>query len=662
MATAFTNCDQLAFYPTTAGGSSATGRQAESLGGMRWPVQIRQIEALISGDINNVIVEEVGGYGGAGTCTISVNESGDLSFAGQDGTFGSAVTVVDGAVALLEGSSANYYCRVRRDGSDDMAQGMGLDVLKTFNNVIGMGNLSTTASAAGQSDYRGLNLVNEGSTDLTNIYLLIATLGTQRTTGTAQLGASGSGTITTATASGFADWPSQGWARIKTSGGTLREIVYYTSRTATSLTVPSAGRARLGTTAAAGSATDTVDAVPGLRIGLEALGSEGTIQTVASATTAPTGVTWYTGTTTATAATIASLTAGNGYGVWLHREIPAGATGTTQQENRFEIQWSTYSQKYYGLYRVAQASLEKYELFQGVDAFPSFTSAVTSSTSLPFLYGLSLPGTGTRAHRLVCRYTDTYGVKSYNTAPHNFTVNSSGTQVGTDVSTPYDVALTETASGYVTLTARYTAGVDSSDADTFRYYVTTSGVDPTTGGTPVDVTMSVGNGLGSWRTLSATLGPYDYGTDLRVLVTAYRTSDSKQSLGAAVEQVTISTVAPAPVAQPAGGYSESNGIDVGARLSSSVTYLNAPTNTVYLKSTPGATELWSSTTLVFRCLRLADGTVATFIPSTWALNNTTISGTGTATAFEVVSANEIYICVAGTRRLKIDVKIGRAHV
>ena len=294
-------------------------------------------------------------------------------------------------------------------------------------------------------------------------------------------------------------------------------------------------------------------------------------------------------------------------------------------------------------------------LFQGVDAFPSFTSAVTSSTSLPFLYGLSLPGTGTRAHRLVCRYTDTYGVKSYNTAPHNFTVNSSGTQVGTDVSTPYDVALTETASGYVTLTARYTAGVDSSDADTFRYYVTTSGVDPTTGGTPVDVTMSVGNGLGSWRTLSATLGPYDYGTDLRVLVTAYRTSDSKQSLGAAVEQVTISTVAPAPVAQPAGGDSESNGIDVGARLSSSVTYLNAPTNTVYLKSTPGATELWSSTTLVFRCLRLADGTVATFIPSTWALNNTTISGTGTATAFEVVSANEIYICVAGTRRLKIDV-------
>ena len=165
MATAFTNCDQLAFYPTTAGGSSATGRQAESLGGMRWPVQIRQIEALISGDINNVIVEEVGGYGGAGTCTISVNESGDLSFAGQDGTFGSAVTVVDGAVALLEGSSANYYCRVRRDGSDDMAQGMGLDVLKTFNNVIGMGNLSTTASAAGQSDYRGLILVNEGSTD-----------------------------------------------------------------------------------------------------------------------------------------------------------------------------------------------------------------------------------------------------------------------------------------------------------------------------------------------------------------------------------------------------------------------------------------------------------------------------------------------------------------
>jgi hypothetical protein len=81
-----------------------------------------------------------------------------------------------------------------------------------------------------------------------------------------------------------------------------REIVYYTSRTNTQLTVPAAGRSQLGTTAAAGASTDSSTRCPGSgwprrRPTGSAVGQR---QTIANENTAPTGVTWNTGTTKAT--------------------------------------------------------------------------------------------------------------------------------------------------------------------------------------------------------------------------------------------------------------------------------------------------------------------------------------------------------------------------
>ena len=92
-------------------------------------------------------------------------------------------------------------------------------------------------------------------------------------------------------------------------------------RTATSLTVPAAGRALLGTSATAGSATDTVDEVPGIRIALENVAADA-IQTIADEFTAPTGRTWSTAITAATGLAIDSLARQTNYGLWVHRQIP----------------------------------------------------------------------------------------------------------------------------------------------------------------------------------------------------------------------------------------------------------------------------------------------------------------------------------------------------
>jgi hypothetical protein len=168
-------------------------------------------------------------------------------------------------------------------------------------------------------------LKNSGSVTVAGVTAYVGLLGTTQVSNGGQLGASGSGTITTTGT--FADWPASGFCHVKSNVPATREIVYYSSRTNTQLTVPSAGRGQLGTTAAAGAATDTVEAVPGIRLAKEAPSAQpsGNFQTIANENSAPTGVTWSTGTTKATGVVVGDLAASNQYGLWVHRAVVAGA-------------------------------------------------------------------------------------------------------------------------------------------------------------------------------------------------------------------------------------------------------------------------------------------------------------------------------------------------
>ena len=99
--------------------------------------------------------------------------------------------------------------------------------------------------------------------------------------------------------------------------------------------MPANGRGRLGTSAGAGAATDSIVAVPGIRIGKEEPSSKttGFIQTIANEGTAPTGITWDTDVTAAAGVSIGNLLTLEMYALWIHRDVIAGAVSDPLAKN-----------------------------------------------------------------------------------------------------------------------------------------------------------------------------------------------------------------------------------------------------------------------------------------------------------------------------------------
>lgn len=594
--------------------------------------------------------------------------------------FGAAVTIADGESKVIEGRNASQYIRITRDGTDDLPASapspMSISLQKYFNNWIGMDNVTSAERAAGLNTYRAGFMVNHCGAALTSIKVWLPTLGTARVSGSAQLGAAGSGTITTATANGFADWPTVGWCRIETSANAIREIVYYSSRTATSLTVPADGRARLGTSAAAGASTDNIYSVPGVRIALEAPATNGTIQTIANESTAPTGVTWNTSVTSAGGLSISTLPIDATYGIWVHRENPASGVYSVSVENginwEFVYSGTTYSGTNRGCYRIADSSLSLYKAYVGDDANPNLSGSTTAtSATLPFNVPIAPPGAGTHEFRLTVLQQNEYGLTSLNQYYRSFYIDSAGANQTPEISDPASPALTNTTGGIVELTARYDATKDTSPADTWLIYATTTGVDPNTGtDTPTEVSMTSGAGGftfdGSYGmfgqsgtfTLRRRLGPYAWGTDLRVLLRARRDSDNEDSTNTTVLSTTVSTVsAPTRVSKRAAFLGGAKTVYLAAPGLRDTVYVDQPNN-VFFRLLEGETQFWKGSTLIWRAVFADSSRARLHIPTAWALTNTTISGSGTATAHNIESTssgNILYVIVNGQRCARIDV-------
>ena len=324
-----TRADSLRAYLT--GAAADGGAQADhnaALGNFRSSTEVAVLGTVIASPIANVTVLYVAGSNGTGDGFLAATGTDTLAWTPPGGTQGPAVTILNGETKILEGGGtggANKYVRVTRTTAAALSGTATVTLAEVLNNVYGFDNVSSAEASAGDNEYRCVCVKNGSTVTVAGLKVSIATLGTQRISDGGQLGASGAGTITTT--GSFADWPSSGWCHVKTNAGATREIVYYSSRTNTQLTVPAAGRAQLGTTAAAGASTDSLDAVPGMRIAHQAPSSQpsGNVQTIANENTAPTGVTWNTGVTAATGLQIGDLAAGNIAFVWMHRAIPAGA-------------------------------------------------------------------------------------------------------------------------------------------------------------------------------------------------------------------------------------------------------------------------------------------------------------------------------------------------
>lgn len=332
MADVMTGPDSIRQYHT--GAASYGGSQSDpdlSLGLHLAGDEVTAVTSSRTSPIANITLDFASATNADGTGTLTASSASGLKWTPPGGVQGDEVTIANGETKMVQGGSGytNCFVRVTRTSATALTGTETVTISAAPNNVAAFDDVSAAECTAGDSEYRCIGLKNVSSNSVQNIQAYVNTIGTARVTASGQLGASGAGTISISTGT-FDDWPTSGYARIETNVPALREIVYYSSRTSTSLTVPADGRQLLGTTNAAGAATDTVYSVPGIRIAMDAPTSQpnGTAEdeTGTGEGTSP-GLTFNSSITAALGEQIGTLAAGEWCGLWIHRHIPAGAVG-----------------------------------------------------------------------------------------------------------------------------------------------------------------------------------------------------------------------------------------------------------------------------------------------------------------------------------------------
>jgi len=337
----YRHADAIGFFLT--GAESDGGSQTDpdlSLGSYRGSTYIEQRGFFLEGSITGVKIERLGGANGEGAGFLETIDGDSLRWTAPGGTAGPITAIADGETKLLEsgGYERSKFVIASRHTTSDLKGQAVVMIVPVYNSAVGSSNVSHSEREAGEIKLRCIAVKAVHATHgVINLKVWVGTLGTQQVSDAGQLGASGAGTIETT--GSLADWPESGFCRITESGGTLREIVYYSERTDTVLTIPAAGREQLGTTAAAGAASDTIDAVPGLKIAAETPAADQfSVADDENDTSEVSGFSWSTGTTEATGLDIGDLAAGEMAGLWLWLIVVADATVSPSMDNL--IKWS----------------------------------------------------------------------------------------------------------------------------------------------------------------------------------------------------------------------------------------------------------------------------------------------------------------------------------
>jgi len=341
MADEKTRADSLRMYMTGAGSDGGAQTDPDAcLGNYRSSTECTQLGNTVTSPISNVTINHVNGANGVGDGTLAAASVDTLKWTAPSGTLGDAVTIANGETKVLEDGAEPEKCiRVTRSSATDLSGTATVSLAEEYNNLVGFDNISSAEASAGDDEYRCICVKNESTMTVSSVKAYVATLGTQVTTNSTQLGASGAGTITTT--GSFADWGERGFAHVKSAAGATKEIVYYNSRTATALTVAAAGRGLLGTSATAGAAEDTTDHVAPIRLAKEApTGSStaGYAETIADEDTAP-AATMDSGCTLATGLDIGTLLTGEIYFIWIHRHAPVGQVSDATCYQRFNLSY-----------------------------------------------------------------------------------------------------------------------------------------------------------------------------------------------------------------------------------------------------------------------------------------------------------------------------------
>jgi hypothetical protein len=256
----------------------------------------------------------------------------EVTWTPNGGSAGPAVTIANGETKLIEGNDPDKFIVITRTSATDLTTSTVVSIIYVKPNVFGFDDVSTAEQTAGDDEYRCVAIENKNSATAKNITVELKQLGTQQVSDTTQLPGSAAGTIVTT--GSFATWPLTGFCWISEADGTERELVYYESRTADTLTVPANGRGLGVTSAAAGANDDKVYSVPGIELAIEAPSSQpsGNFAQPADEDTPPSGPTFTSPVIAADVLSVGDLDQFETYGIWMHRITPAGASSQVDAE------------------------------------------------------------------------------------------------------------------------------------------------------------------------------------------------------------------------------------------------------------------------------------------------------------------------------------------
>lgn len=545
--------DTLRFY--LSGAASDGGAQTNpdsSLGNYRSSTEAVRVGVLQSTAIPGLDIT-LAGRRSLGDDTIGIISSDGADaitfFTSDAAEAGSTLTIMNGETKIIQdGDTPSRFLRVTRSSADPLEGFATLRFHDQYGNVWGM---SDSSSAVAATQYRGPFIKSHG--DVNSIYLRLNELATSAVSSVTQLAGAGAGTIVGA-ANCFINWPHVGYARVEDSGGTEKEVVYYSSRTSTTLTVPAGGRGLLGTSATAGAGTDVIRSVPGIAIGYENASplAGGAIQTIADEYTAPTGITWKRGTTNAGGIGPLALKDGEQVGLWIRRATPTASIGHSKHYVSIACEFvtgaTTFTEHLGGLWRYQKAAEERYELHVGTNAEPDLTAAPTETfTSFPYTTSMSF--TAGNTYYLVTNKRNQYGLVTQNSRTTVLPIDGGGLETYPVPTSPDGIMFEAYEAGAFRLRAVY---YDSADmelsaagvltdwrADYWAIYLRTNGTDPDPSvDSPTLVPMD-----GVYH-LDYTTATFANGTDGRVILKVHRSSDTAESADETIFQDTANTVAP----------------------------------------------------------------------------------------------------------------------
>lgn len=333
-----TRADSLREYLTGAAADGDPQDEASlSLGGYRSSFEARSYGIFLASALTSIEVDYASGGNAEGNGVLTRLSDNSVMWRDFGGADGASLTLANGETGIVEAlDRPGAYLRITRTSASPITGGPCTVTLSgLYNNAFGFPNLSPGEAASGVHHFHATILKNDSPGIVTDIFRWIATLGTRRQSNAGQLGFSGAGALRT-NVGNFEDWPETGFCRIQRTNGTLREIVYYDSRTLTQLNVPSTGRELFNTTSSPGTTTDTLDAVPGIAIGLanegvQAAGSA--IELLEDENNEPASITWQTGIIAAEGISIPQLETTEQIGVWVWRQMPPGSKASPSLKN-----------------------------------------------------------------------------------------------------------------------------------------------------------------------------------------------------------------------------------------------------------------------------------------------------------------------------------------